>query len=227
MRARGARGQHRRQLGPRHVEHPRRCRSRAARSPPPIARPRQSAPTVGWIAASGESAKTGSRKPMTTSSTPGTWISPANSAPKPSTAIATAIGHDCSAMWWSAPGKPTSVSSSLSVGRVDRRPVVEVARVDQLLRLLAGLARQHPEDQAEGVDRGEAGADVAADRQSSVHPAARLGVGEDLVLGEEARGAGEGGQRQAADQNMHRGERASPSRSRSSGRCSGGSPSPR
>ena len=81
---------------------------------PPIARPRHSAPTAGWIAASGESRKAGSRKAKRTLSTPGTWISPAKRAPKPSTAIATAIGHDCSAMWWWAPGKPTSVSSSSS-----------------------------------------------------------------------------------------------------------------
>ena len=49
---------------------------------------------------------------MTASSTPGTWMKPANSARKASTPIATFIGGDCSAMWWSAPGKPTSVSSS-------------------------------------------------------------------------------------------------------------------
>ncbi len=82
---------------------------------PPIARPRHSAPTLGWISLSGELAKTGSRKPKRTLSTPGTWIRPAKRAPNPSTAIATAIGFDCSAMWWWAPGKPTSVSSSSSV----------------------------------------------------------------------------------------------------------------
>ena len=81
----------------------------------PIARPAQDAATEGWIAASGESAKTGSRNLATTSSTPGTWIRPPNSARKPSTPIATFIGQDCSAMWCSAPGKPTSASSASPV----------------------------------------------------------------------------------------------------------------
>ncbi len=70
---------------------------------------------MGSIAASGESAKTGSRKLVTTLSTPGTWISPAKRARKASTPIAIFIGGDCSAMWCSAPGKPTSVSSSSPV----------------------------------------------------------------------------------------------------------------
>ena len=65
----------------------------------------------GWIAASGESAKTGSRKWVIVSSTPGTWTKPAKRARKASTPIASFIGGDWSAMWWSAPGKPTSVSS--------------------------------------------------------------------------------------------------------------------
>ena len=52
---------------------------------------------------------------MTTWSTPGIWIRPTNSAPKPSTAIATFIGHSRSAMWCSSPGKPTSVSSASPV----------------------------------------------------------------------------------------------------------------
>ena len=90
--------------------------------------------------------------------------------------------------------------------RVDRRPVEQLAALDQVLGLRAGVAGQHPEDQPEGVDRGEEGADVAADRHPVVHPAARLGVGEDRVLGEEARGEREGGERQAADQEEHRGE---------------------
>ncbi len=88
----------------------------------PIARPRHSAPAVGWIALSGESAKAGSRKPKRTLSTPGIWISPANSAPTASTPIATAIGQDCSAMWWWAPGKPTSVSSASPVAGLTGGP---------------------------------------------------------------------------------------------------------
>ncbi len=91
------------------------------------------------------------------------------------------------------------MSSSSSVAGLIGGAVVEVAGVDQLLRLLAGLAGQDPEDEAEGVDRGQEGADVAADRHPGVHPAAGLGVGEDRVLGEEARGEREGGERQAAD----------------------------
>ena len=88
----------------------------------PIASPVHSWATVGWIALSGESAKAGSRKPKRTLSTPGTWIRPANSAPKPSPAIATAIGQDCSAMWWVGPGKPMSVSSSSPVAGLTGGP---------------------------------------------------------------------------------------------------------
>ena len=113
--------------------------------------------------ASGESAKTGSRKLVTTSSTPGTWIRPANRARKASTPIATFIGGDCSAMWCSAPGKPTSVSSSSPVAGLRGVSWREVAGVDQLLRLLAGLAGEDAEDQPEGVDRGQQRAEVAED----------------------------------------------------------------
>ena len=38
-----------------------------------------------------------------------------NSAPNPSAAIATFIGHSRSAMWCSGPGKPTSASSGSPV----------------------------------------------------------------------------------------------------------------
>ena len=39
----------------------------------------------------------------------------------------------------------------------------DVAGVDQLLGLGAGIAAQHPEDQPEGVDRGQQRAEVAED----------------------------------------------------------------
>ena len=132
--------------GPQRRRPSRRSRSRRREIAAPIARPNQEAPVEGWIAASGESAKTGSRKWVTVSSTPGTWTKPANSARKASTPIAIFIGGDCSAMWWSAPGKPTSVVLLFAGRRVARRLVGEVAGVDQLLRLLARLAGQDPED---------------------------------------------------------------------------------
>ncbi len=82
---------------------------------PPISRPTQLAVVEGSIEASGESAKTGLRKLVTALSTPGTWMKPANRARKARIPIATFIGGDCSAMWCSSPGKPTSVSSTSPV----------------------------------------------------------------------------------------------------------------
>ena len=69
----------------------------------------------------------------------------------------------------------------------------------ELLRLLARRAGDHPEADPERVEGGQQRADVAADREDPVHAAAVGGEGEDLVLGEEAGGAREGGEREAAD----------------------------
>ena len=46
---------------------------------------------------------------------PGTPSAPAITASTASGAMAAFIGHSRSAMWWSAPGKPTSVSSASPV----------------------------------------------------------------------------------------------------------------
>ena len=62
---------------------------------------------------------------------------PTTIAPTASTPIATFIGSSRSAMWWSAPGKPTSVSStSPFAGLRGLVGVVEVALLE-----LARLAR--------------------------------------------------------------------------------------
>jgi hypothetical protein len=70
-----------------------------------------------------------------------------------SAAIAIFIGPSRSAMWWSAPGKPTSVSSTSPVaGFVCSGAVVEVAVLE-----IAGrpdrLAEERAEDHPERVDR--------------------------------------------------------------------------
>ena len=43
------------------------------------------------------------------------WRTPTTIAPTASTPIATFMLHSRSAMWWSGPGKPTSVSSTSPV----------------------------------------------------------------------------------------------------------------
>ena len=189
----------RRQLRPRDPERSQAMPMPSSEIAPPIASPRHSAPTLGWIALSGESAKTGSRKLEEDVVDAGDLDQAGEQGAeaehrhrhrhRPRLLGDVVVGA----------GEADLGVLHLFGRRVDRRPVVELAGVDQVLGLLAGLARQHPEDQPEGVDRGEEGADVAADRHPRVHPAARLGVGEDRVLGEEARGEREGGQRQAAD----------------------------
>ena len=63
------------------------------------------------------------------------------------------------------------------------------------------------EDDPEGVDGGQEGADVAADRQDPVEAAALGREDEDLVLGEEAGGAREGRERQGADDQQRGRER--------------------
>ena len=71
-------------------------------------------------------------------------------------------------------------------------------------RLGARLAVEDPEDDPEGVDRGQQRADVAADDDDPEGAAALGREAEDLVLGEEAGGAREGGQREGADRSSAR-----------------------
>ena len=135
-----------------------------------------------------------------------TWTKPANRARKLKTPIATFISHSRSAMWCSGPGKPTSMSSGSWVAGLTGWPWAISPRSSDL-GLGHGIAGRDPEDDPERVEGGEQGADVAADREHPVHAAALDGEREDLVLGEEAGGERECGERQGADQQRLRGER--------------------
>ena len=130
----------------------------------PIARPTQAAPTEGWIAASGESAKTGSRKlvidvvdarHLDQAGEQGEEGEHAHRHPHRRRLLGDVV---------LGAGEADVGVLLLAGRRVERVGVVDVAGVDQLLRLRAGLARQHPEDQAEGVDRGQQRAEVAERR---------------------------------------------------------------
>ena len=102
------------------------------------------------------------------------------------------------------PREADVVVLDLAVGRVEGRlGVVEVALLE-LARLRARLAPEGAEDHPPGVDRGEDRADVAGDVEDPPAAAAGADLGQDLVLGEEAREGRDAGQGQAADDEARR-----------------------
>ena len=92
--------------------------------------------------------------------TPGICTMPAITDSTASGAIAAFIGHSRSAMWCSAPGKPTSVSSGSPVAGLAWLAVGEVALLE-LARLRRRLAEEDPEDHPERVEGGQQRGDVA------------------------------------------------------------------
>ncbi len=127
-------------------------------------------------------------------------------APSASMLIATRIGIARSAIAWTGPGKPTSVSSiSPLAGFVGHLGVVHVACFE-LARLGDGLAVEGAEDHPEGVDGGEKRADVADGIQRPVPAAALAGHEQDVVLGEESGERRDPRQGEAADDEAAVGE---------------------
>src|SRR5947199_95590 len=132
----------------------------------------------------GESAKVGLRNLSITSVTPGIWTSPPNRAPSPSTAIADLIGQSRSAMWCSAPGNPTSVSSF--------SPLSGVAGGEEQKRLEEGVGHQVEEPRRVGADR---------DGDGHVADLANRRVGDDpLQVGDRERAGGGEDQRRETDE---------------------------
>ena len=82
----------------------------------PIVRPKTVRPSEGCtVSKSSEPANVGSRNDSRTWSTNGIWMKPPMIARTARPVIATFIEGSRSAMWWSGPGKPTSVSSTSPV----------------------------------------------------------------------------------------------------------------